>query len=88
MDEELNSETDLRSIYAKPSKPVLDKCFPFLDKHSRRFIELSPFFCIGSTQPNGLGDVSPRGGSRVSSMRSTIRTSPFPTGRGTTGSIR
>lgn len=62
MDEELNSEADLRTVYAKPSKPVIDKCFPFLDKHSRRFIELSPFFCIGSTQENGLGDVSPRGG--------------------------
>ena len=58
----LGTETDLRDIYAQPAKPVLEKVFPCLDRHSRRFIELSPFFCIGSSRPDGLGDVSPRGG--------------------------
>jgi len=58
----LEQEDDLRTVYAQPSKGVRDKVFPHLDKHSRRFLELSPFFCIGSSQPNGLGDVSPRGG--------------------------
>jgi PPOX class probable FMN-dependent enzyme len=52
----------LRAVYARPAKAVREKVFPHLDKHSRRFLELSPFFCIGSAQPNGLGDVSPRGG--------------------------
>lgn len=60
--EALSTETELRTVYAQPAKPVLDKVFPGLDKHSRRFIELSPFFCIGSSRPDGPGDVSPRGG--------------------------
>ncbi len=33
-----------------------------IDGYFRRFIELSPFLCIGTTGPSGLGDVSPRGG--------------------------
>ncbi len=60
--ERLETEDALRSVYSKPAKAVRDKEFPALDKHSRRFIELSPFFCIGSSRPDGLGDVSPRGG--------------------------
>ena len=58
----ITSEEELRTIYAQPAKPVREKAFPHLDKHSRRYLELSPFFCIGSNQPDGLGDVSPRGG--------------------------
>lgn len=58
----LSTEDGLRAIYTPPAKPVIDKVFPRLDQHSRRFIELSPFFCIGSSRPDGLGDVSPRGG--------------------------
>ena len=58
----LATETELRDIYVRPAKPVLDKVFLHLDQHSRRFIELSPFFCIGSSRPDGLSDVSPRGG--------------------------
>lgn len=58
----LDSEGDLRAVYAEPSTTVIDKCFPHLDPHSRRFLELSPFFCIGSSRVDGLADVSPRGG--------------------------
>ena len=58
----LADECALRTVYAPPSKAVVKKSFAVLDKHSRRFIELSPFFCIGSSRPDGLGDVSPRGG--------------------------
>jgi PPOX class probable FMN-dependent enzyme len=58
----IENEAALRTLYRQPTKAVREKSFPHLDKHSRRFIELSPFFCIGSSQPNGLADVSPRGG--------------------------
>lgn len=58
----IDGETGLRELYARPAKAVLDKSLPHLEKHSRRFLELSPFFCIGSSQPSGLADVSPRGG--------------------------
>jgi len=58
----LDSEGALRTVYAEPTRTVIDKCFPRLDPHSRRFLELSPFFCIGSSRADGLGDVSPRSG--------------------------
>ena len=58
----LDSEEALRRVYAQPSRAVIEKSFPALDRHSRRFIELSPFCCIGSHAPGGTGDVSPRGG--------------------------
>lgn len=58
----LGSEADLRGVYAEPAAAVRDKSFPHLDRHSRRYIALSPFFCIGSSRPDGLADVSPRGG--------------------------
>lgn len=58
----LDSEDDLRGVYAEPAKGVRDKSFPHLDAHSRHYIRLSPFFCIGSSRPDGLADVSPRGG--------------------------
>lgn len=58
----LTSEDDLRRIYKQPAKAVVAKTFPHLDPHSRRYLELSPFFCLGSSQEDGLGDVSPRGG--------------------------
>jgi PPOX class probable FMN-dependent enzyme len=58
----LDSEDALRSVYAAPAKAVREKSFPHLGKHSRRYLELSPFFCIGSAGAGGMGDVSPRGG--------------------------
>lgn len=58
----ITTEEALRTIYAQPAEPVRKKAFPHLDKHSRHYLELSPFFCIGSNRPDGLGDVSPRGG--------------------------
>ena len=56
------SERDLKSVYPAAGKTIKEKAFPRLDKHSRRYIELSPFFCIGTSCVDGLGDVSPRGG--------------------------
>jgi uncharacterized protein len=58
----LTTEADLRAIYKQPSVGASAKSLGKLDSHSRRFIELSPFACLGTTGPNGLGDVTPRGG--------------------------
>ena len=58
----LTSEEALREVYPKPSGGALGKQLDFIDRHCRRFIELSPFLCIGSSRPDGLADVSPRGG--------------------------
>jgi PPOX class probable FMN-dependent enzyme len=57
----LQSEEDLRAVYKQPSANTVAKALPRLDRHARRFIELSPFLCMGSAG-NGLGDVTPRGG--------------------------
>jgi len=59
---DLESETALRGVYAKPPAAVVDKTMDRFDAHARSFIALSPFFCIGSSRPGALADVSPRGG--------------------------
>jgi PPOX class probable FMN-dependent enzyme len=58
----LDSEAALRTVYAEASPAVKRKSLAALDQHSRHFLELCPFFCIGSHGPDGGGDVSPRGG--------------------------
>jgi hypothetical protein len=58
----LTTEADLRAIYKQPSSGAAAKTLKGLDQHFRRFIELSPFLCLSTSGPNGLGDVSPRGG--------------------------
>jgi len=59
---ELKTESDLRAFYAEPSDGAVRKALSVLDPHSKRFIALSPFLCIGTARPDGLADVSPRGG--------------------------
>jgi PPOX class probable FMN-dependent enzyme len=58
----IETEADLREIYKPPSSAAVAKTLPRIDDHARRFIELSPFVCVGTTGPDGLGDVTPRGG--------------------------
>lgn len=55
-------EAALRTVYPDVSKPVRDKAIDHIDDFARQFIALSPFFCIGSSRPDSLADVSPRGG--------------------------
>lgn len=56
------TEAELRAIYLQPSPGAVSKNVASLDRHARRFIELSPFLCLGTMGPDGLGDVTPRGG--------------------------
>lgn len=60
--EAFTSQSQLRAVYKQPTRNVVAKCLPYIDPHSQRFIELSPFLCLGTTGPDGLGDVTPRGG--------------------------
>lgn len=53
--------TDLRTLYGQPTERVLKKQLPHLEKHSRAFIGLSPFFVLASTGKDGRVDASPRG---------------------------
>ena len=58
----IESLADLRRIYAPPGERAVKKQIPQLEKHSKRFIELSPFLVIASSSRSGHMDASPRGG--------------------------
>jgi uncharacterized protein len=58
----IETEAELRTVYKQPTANVVAKNIRHIDKHFRRFIELSPFVCMGSMGPDGIGDVTPRGG--------------------------
>ncbi|MGV8996566.1 MAG: pyridoxamine 5'-phosphate oxidase family protein [Parvibaculaceae bacterium] len=62
MSDIMQDEAALRTVYPNASGGAVDKQLAALEQHSRRFIELSPFVCIGTSRPDGLADVSPRGG--------------------------
>jgi PPOX class probable FMN-dependent enzyme len=51
----------LDGLYPPPSDLVVRKTLPRLDRYARRFIELSPFVCIATTDADGHCDASPRG---------------------------
>jgi hypothetical protein len=60
--------TDIRSVealrlhYREPSERARRKQLDRLDEHCRRFVSLSPFLVIASTDADGRVDASPRGG--------------------------
>src|SRR6185295_6271427 len=56
------ADCDLASIYAKPTERVLAKARPALDAHSKKFIEMSPFCVLATSDKDGSVDASPRGG--------------------------
>jgi PPOX class probable FMN-dependent enzyme len=53
----------LRSIYNYSKGRAAAKVISSLEKHSKNFINLSPFVVISSKGKNGYADVSPRGDS-------------------------
>lgn len=57
----IDTKDDLREHYPAQSKIVELKCLPAIDVHISRFISLSPFLVIGSSDPENGTDVSPRG---------------------------
>lgn len=59
---DITSESALRALYAAPGERALRKQLDHLDGHCRRFIELSPFLVLASTDGAGRMDASPRGG--------------------------
>jgi uncharacterized protein len=57
----VTTESELRALYRMPGKTV-DKVLGALDDHARTFIDAAPFVLVGTTSPDGTGDVSPKGG--------------------------
>jgi hypothetical protein len=58
----VQGENDLRDRYPAALDRAQRKQLDHVDKHCRRFIELSPFFVLASASPDGTADASPRGG--------------------------
>lgn len=58
----ISSEAELRELYRMPTDGVRQKVLAGLDQHARTFIDASPFVLIGTSSPDGTGDVSPKGG--------------------------
>ncbi|HWS73870.1 MAG TPA: MSMEG_1061 family FMN-dependent PPOX-type flavoprotein, partial [Quisquiliibacterium sp.] len=52
----------LRQLYAQPTGRVLGKQIGSLDAHCRRFIALSPFVVVSTSDDAHNADASPRGG--------------------------
>ena len=58
----ISSEADLRALHAAPKERTLRKQLDRLDRHCRRFIELSPFVVMATADAEGRLDATPRGG--------------------------
>ena len=57
----ITSLEELRALYPAAHERALKKQLSHIDRHCRRFIELSPFVVISSKGADGLSDASPRG---------------------------
>ncbi|WP_068115398.1 pyridoxamine 5'-phosphate oxidase family protein [Tropicimonas marinistellae] len=57
----VKSRRELREAFDPTHEVAIKKQLPFIDPHSKRFIEHSPFVFIGSQDCDGNGDVSPKG---------------------------
>jgi PPOX class probable FMN-dependent enzyme len=58
----ISSEADLRALHAPPKERTVRKQLDHLDRHCRRFIELSPFVVMATADAGGRLDATPRGG--------------------------
>ena len=58
----VESIAELRGLYAAPQERAVSKQIPRLDVHCRRFVALSPFVVVASTDGAHQLDASPRGG--------------------------
>jgi len=58
----VTSESELRQLFRPPSAAAVAKEIDHIDDHCREFIARSPFVLVGTTNTNGTGDVSPKGG--------------------------
>ena len=54
--------SDLEKIYKKPTPRALAKARPEIDAHAKKFIAMSPFCVLATSDSDGSVDASPRGG--------------------------
>lgn len=60
-DEVIRTEQDLRQIVGPANRWFTAKILTRLDRGCRQFIAASPFVVVGSTDPLGMVDLSPKG---------------------------
>ena len=60
-DEVIATEQDLRKIIGPANKWFTSKILHRLDRRCRDFVAASPFVVVGSTDPLGMVDLSPKG---------------------------
>lgn len=60
----IKNEEALRELYGWPKGRAKTKVLSKLEKHSKNFINHSPFFVMSTSDENGMADASPRGGDR------------------------
>lgn len=58
----ITTEKELRELYGWPRGRAEKKVLPQLEKHSKNFLEHSPFFILSTYDKQGKADASPRGG--------------------------
>jgi uncharacterized protein len=58
----LRDEAELREIIRPPHQRARDKQIDHLDHNCQQFIAHAPFVLVGTTNADGTGDVSPKGG--------------------------
>ena len=58
----LSTDGELRDVFRQPSARAVAKQIDRLDDHCREFVAHSPFVVVGTSNPDGTGDVSPKGG--------------------------
>lgn len=58
----IDSISALRELYASPQERAVKKQIPSLDTHCRKFVELSPFLILATSDAAHNLDASPRGG--------------------------
>ncbi|WP_096440950.1 pyridoxamine 5'-phosphate oxidase family protein [Alteribacter populi] len=57
----LTTEQELNALIGKPSELVQRKTIDIIDDHCKRFISMSPFLIISTSDDQGACDASPRG---------------------------
>ena len=57
----VTNDAELREVYRPPAPRAAQKVLDRLDVHCRKFIELSPFCVLSSSNADGQADASPRG---------------------------
>ncbi|KPF46909.1 pyridoxamine 5'-phosphate oxidase family protein [Rhizobium sp. AAP43] len=60
-DHVIGDEAQLRALFEPTHALALRKCQSQLGVHAQAFIRRAPFLCIGTQNPEGKADVSPRG---------------------------